>query len=136
MNRRTFDSILCYNLRRPAILCERHQPFSTQTGKRSTTRVPDPAFARTRLPPRISSLVRKLELSKACQKYELQKFPRYPNRQKGLSAAQRVYVLLRQRIVEMALLPGERIVEKDIAQEFAQAARRFMRRFSAWPRTA
>lgn len=37
---------------------------------------------------------------------------------KSLSAAQRVYVLLRQRIVEMALLPGERIVEKDIAQEF------------------
>lgn len=35
----------------------------------------------------------------------------------GLSAARRVYTLLRQRIVEMTLVPGTRIVERDIAEE-------------------
>lgn len=34
------------------------------------------------------------------------------------SAARRVYEALRQRIVEMAMLPGERIVEKALAAEF------------------
>jgi DNA-binding GntR family transcriptional regulator len=36
----------------------------------------------------------------------------------GLSASRRVYLCLRQRIVEMSMLPGERIVERDIAEEF------------------
>lgn len=36
----------------------------------------------------------------------------------GISAARRVYLALRQRIVEMSMLPGERIVERDIAVEF------------------
>jgi DNA-binding GntR family transcriptional regulator len=36
----------------------------------------------------------------------------------GVSAARRVYLCLRQRIVEMTMLPGERIVERDIAEEF------------------
>src|SRR3954454_12495414 len=36
----------------------------------------------------------------------------------GLSASRRVYLCLRQRIVEMCMLPGERIVERDIAEEF------------------
>jgi GntR family transcriptional regulator, rspAB operon transcriptional repressor len=35
----------------------------------------------------------------------------------GLSAARRVYQCLRQRIVEMSMLPGERIVERDIAAQ-------------------
>lgn len=36
----------------------------------------------------------------------------------GVSAARRVYQWLRQRIVEMQMLPGERVVERDIAEEF------------------
>ena len=36
----------------------------------------------------------------------------------GLSASRRVYLCLRQRIVEMTMLPGARIVERDIAEEF------------------
>lgn len=36
----------------------------------------------------------------------------------AMSAARRVYLCLRERIVEMALQPGERIVERDIAEEF------------------
>jgi DNA-binding GntR family transcriptional regulator len=35
----------------------------------------------------------------------------------GVSASRRVYLCLRQRIVEMRMLPGERIVERDIAEE-------------------
>jgi DNA-binding GntR family transcriptional regulator len=35
----------------------------------------------------------------------------------GVSAARRVYLQLRQRIVEMTLVPGTRIVERDIAEE-------------------
>ena len=35
----------------------------------------------------------------------------------GISAARRVYGLLRQRIVEMSMLPGTRIVEKELAEE-------------------
>ena len=35
----------------------------------------------------------------------------------GVSAARRVYAQLRQRIVEMTLVPGTRIVERDIADE-------------------
>jgi DNA-binding GntR family transcriptional regulator len=36
----------------------------------------------------------------------------------GISASRRVYLCLRQRIVGMEMLPGERIVERDIAEEF------------------
>jgi DNA-binding GntR family transcriptional regulator len=36
----------------------------------------------------------------------------------SVSASRRVYLCLRQRIVEMNMLPGERIVERDIAEEF------------------
>ena len=36
----------------------------------------------------------------------------------GMSASRRVYLCLRQRIVEMSMLPGERVVERDIAEEF------------------
>lgn len=36
----------------------------------------------------------------------------------GLSASRRVYVCLRRRIVEMTMLPGTRVVERDIAEEF------------------
>jgi DNA-binding GntR family transcriptional regulator len=36
----------------------------------------------------------------------------------GVSAGRRVYLCLRQRIVEMSMLPGARIVERDIAEEF------------------
>jgi len=36
----------------------------------------------------------------------------------GLSASRRVYLCLRQRIVEMSMLPGARVVERDIAEEF------------------
>ncbi len=36
----------------------------------------------------------------------------------GLTASRRVYLCLRQRIVEMSMLPGERVVERDIAEEF------------------
>jgi DNA-binding GntR family transcriptional regulator len=36
----------------------------------------------------------------------------------GVSASRRVYLCLRQRIVEMTMLPGARIVERDIAEEF------------------
>jgi DNA-binding GntR family transcriptional regulator len=35
----------------------------------------------------------------------------------GTTWARRVYLSLRQRIVEMSMLPGERIVERDIAEE-------------------
>jgi DNA-binding GntR family transcriptional regulator len=35
----------------------------------------------------------------------------------GVTWARRVYLSLRQRIVEMDMLPGERIVERDIAEE-------------------
>ena len=35
-----------------------------------------------------------------------------------MTAARRVYLSLRERIVEMELLPGTRIVEKDLAEEF------------------
>jgi DNA-binding GntR family transcriptional regulator len=35
----------------------------------------------------------------------------------GVSAARRVYLWLRQRIVEMSMLPGARIVEREIAEE-------------------
>jgi DNA-binding GntR family transcriptional regulator len=35
----------------------------------------------------------------------------------GVSAARRVYLQLRQRIVDMTLVPGTRIVERDIAEE-------------------
>lgn len=41
-----------------------------------------------------------------------------PGAESGMSAARRVYLALRQRIVEMSMLPGERIVERDIAVEF------------------
>lgn len=36
----------------------------------------------------------------------------------GVSAARRVYQSLRQRIVDMRMLPGTRVVERDIAVEF------------------
>jgi DNA-binding GntR family transcriptional regulator len=36
----------------------------------------------------------------------------------GMSASRRVYLCLRRRIVEMDMLPGTRIVERDIAEEF------------------
>jgi DNA-binding GntR family transcriptional regulator len=36
----------------------------------------------------------------------------------AVTASRRVYQVLRQRIVEMRMLPGERIVERDIAEEF------------------
>jgi DNA-binding GntR family transcriptional regulator len=36
----------------------------------------------------------------------------------GMSASRRVYLRLRRRIVEMAMLPGTRVVERDIAEEF------------------
>jgi DNA-binding GntR family transcriptional regulator len=36
----------------------------------------------------------------------------------SLSAARRVYLSLRQRIVGMDMLPGARVVERDIAEEF------------------
>jgi DNA-binding GntR family transcriptional regulator len=35
----------------------------------------------------------------------------------GVSASRRVYLCLRQRIVEMSMLPGARIVEREIAEE-------------------
>ena len=35
-----------------------------------------------------------------------------------MTASRRVYLSLRERIVEMELLPGTRIVEKDLAEEF------------------
>jgi DNA-binding GntR family transcriptional regulator len=35
----------------------------------------------------------------------------------GVSAARRVYLCLRQRIVDMTMLPGERIIERDLAEE-------------------
>lgn len=41
-----------------------------------------------------------------------------PEAESGLSAARRVYVCLRGRIVDMSMLPGTRIVERDIAEEF------------------
>lgn len=37
--------------------------------------------------------------------------------QPGMSAARRVYIELRQRIIDMKMLPGTRIVERDIAAE-------------------
>jgi DNA-binding GntR family transcriptional regulator len=36
----------------------------------------------------------------------------------GMSASRRVYLWLRRRIVEMDMLPGTRVVERDIAEEF------------------
>jgi len=36
----------------------------------------------------------------------------------GMSASRRVYLCLRRRIVEMNMLPGTRVVERDIAEEF------------------
>jgi GntR family transcriptional regulator, rspAB operon transcriptional repressor len=36
----------------------------------------------------------------------------------GIPASRKVYLCLRQRIVEMSMLPGERIVERDIAEEW------------------
>jgi DNA-binding GntR family transcriptional regulator len=36
----------------------------------------------------------------------------------GMSASRRVYLCLRRRIVEMKMLPGARVVERDIAEEF------------------
>jgi DNA-binding GntR family transcriptional regulator len=36
----------------------------------------------------------------------------------GMSASRRVYLRLRRRIVEMDMLPGTRVVERDIAEEF------------------
>ncbi|MFL6631518.1 MAG: GntR family transcriptional regulator [Massilia sp.] len=36
----------------------------------------------------------------------------------GLSASRRVYLCLRRRIVGMDMLPGTRVVERDIAEEF------------------
>jgi DNA-binding GntR family transcriptional regulator len=38
-------------------------------------------------------------------------------RDAGVSASRRVYLCLRQRIVEMSMLPGERIIEREIAEE-------------------
>jgi GntR family transcriptional regulator, rspAB operon transcriptional repressor len=35
----------------------------------------------------------------------------------GVSASRRVYLCLRQRIVEMSMLPGARIIEREIAEE-------------------
>lgn len=35
-----------------------------------------------------------------------------------LTASRRVYLCLRERIVSMSMLPGERVVERDIAEEF------------------
>lgn len=40
-----------------------------------------------------------------------------PDTDPGISAARRVYLQLRQRIVDMTLVPGTRIVERDIAEE-------------------
>jgi DNA-binding GntR family transcriptional regulator len=44
--------------------------------------------------------------------------PTSPAAETGLSASRRVYLCLRQRIVEMSMLPGARVVERDIAEEF------------------
>ena len=44
--------------------------------------------------------------------------PPQPVAESGLSASRRVYLALRQRIVGMDMLPGVRIVERDIAEEF------------------
>jgi len=44
--------------------------------------------------------------------------PPRPVAEAGLTASRRVYLCLRQRIVEMSMLPGERVVERDIAEEF------------------
>jgi DNA-binding GntR family transcriptional regulator len=41
-----------------------------------------------------------------------------PDNDAGLSASRRAYGTLRERIINMELLPGTRIVEKDIAAEF------------------
>jgi DNA-binding GntR family transcriptional regulator len=38
-------------------------------------------------------------------------------RDAGVSASRRVYLCLRQRIVEMSMLPGARIIEREIAEE-------------------
>jgi DNA-binding GntR family transcriptional regulator len=35
-----------------------------------------------------------------------------------MTASRRVYLCLRQRIVGMSMLPGERVIERDIAEEF------------------
>ncbi len=37
--------------------------------------------------------------------------------QRPMNASRRIYLILRQRIVDMVLLPGERVVEHDIAAE-------------------
>lgn len=44
--------------------------------------------------------------------------PARPPTESGISASRRVYLALRQRIVDMTMLPGARIVERDIAEEF------------------
>nr|WP_052170250.1 GntR family transcriptional regulator [Massilia sp. JS1662] len=41
-----------------------------------------------------------------------------PEAESGLSASRRVYLCLRRRIVEMDMLPGTRVVERDLAEEF------------------
>ena len=43
--------------------------------------------------------------------------PAQPVTEPGVSASRRVYRCLRQRIVEMRMLPGERIIERDLAEE-------------------
>jgi len=45
-------------------------------------------------------------------------FPSPAEDEATMTAARRVYLKLRERIVEMELLPGTRIVEKDLAEEF------------------
>jgi DNA-binding GntR family transcriptional regulator len=44
--------------------------------------------------------------------------PPHPAADPCISASRRVYLCLRQRIVEMSMLPGARVVERDIAEEF------------------
>lgn len=45
-------------------------------------------------------------------------FPSSLQDEATMTSARRVYLSLRERIVEMELLPGTRIVEKDLAEEF------------------
>jgi DNA-binding GntR family transcriptional regulator len=42
--------------------------------------------------------------------------PAQPEVESSVRASRRVYQILRERIVDMDLMPGARIVEKDIAQ--------------------
>lgn len=44
--------------------------------------------------------------------------PAAADAESGMSASRRVYLCLRRRIVEMNMLPGARVVERDIAEEF------------------